>query len=42
MSRLRDPMVLRKLEVSRVFADSPIDRCLKPKETRDLAIENMG
>ena len=29
-------MVLRKLEVSKVFAASPRERCLKPKETSDL------
>lgn len=29
-------MVLRKLDVSRVFADSPMARCLGPKEMREL------
>ena len=36
-SRLSEPTVLRKLEISRVFAGSPIERCLGPNETRDLA-----
>ena len=35
-NRLRDPMVFLKLETSWVFALSPIERCLGPKETKDL------
>lgn len=36
MIRLRDPTVLRKFELSRVFADSPMARCFMPNETSDL------
>jgi len=36
MRRLREPMVFLKLEVSWVFAGSPMARCLGPKPMRDL------
>jgi len=36
MRRLREPMVFLKLEVSWVFAGSPMARCLRPKPIRDL------
>ena len=37
ISRFKPPMVLRKFEVSSVFAASPSDRCFGLKETSDLA-----
>jgi len=30
------PIVFLKLEISCVFAGSPMERCLRPKEIRDL------
>lgn len=41
-NRFKDPMVFLKLDVSWVFADSPIDRCLGPKATKDLAKVRKG
>lgn len=42
INRLREPTVFLKLEVSNVFADSPMDRCLGPKETSDLIQSDKG
>ncbi len=42
INRLREPTVFLKLEVSSVFADSPMDRCLGPKETSELTQHKGG
>lgn len=42
ISRFKPPMVLRKFEVSSVFAASPRDRCFGPKETSDLSVHTVS
>lgn len=42
MRRFSDPIVFLKLEVSCVFADSPIARCFWPKPTKDLKSARIG
>lgn len=42
MSLLRDPTVLRKLDVSWVLADSPRTRERGPKATRELHENTFG